>query len=85
MSLTALPTEVQIVIVGHLATTLEQPMDDLRSLWVTCSSMRRICGDPTVGQRLALDQSRAPDSIPKLLPSILLHHRRLLPGLWRSE
>jgi hypothetical protein len=52
----ALPTELQIVIVGHLAATSEQPMDDLRSLWATCSSMRRICGDPAVDRRVALDQ-----------------------------
>ena len=54
VSLTVLPTEVQIMIVGHLAVTSERPMDDLHSLWVTCSSMRRINGDPTVDQRQAL-------------------------------
>jgi hypothetical protein len=31
-------------------------MDDLRSLWMTCSSMRRICGHLAIGQRLALDR-----------------------------
>ena len=29
--------------------------------------------------------SRDPDSIPKLLPSTLLRHRRLLPGPWRRQ
>jgi hypothetical protein len=33
-------------------------MDDLYSLRATCSSMRRICGDPTAGQHLALDWVR---------------------------
>ena len=33
-------------------------MDDLHSLWATCSSMHRICGDPTVGRHLELDQFR---------------------------
>ena len=58
MSLTTLPTEVQIVIVGDLATTSEQPMDNLHSLWVTCLSMCRIYGDPAIGRRLALDWFR---------------------------
>ena len=58
MSLTALPTEVQIEIVDHLATTSEWPMNDLHSLQATCSSMRHIYGDPAVGRCLALDQFR---------------------------
>ena len=58
MSLRVLPIDVQIEIAGHLAMTSDRPMDDLRSLWVTCSSMRRICGDPAVGQHLALDRFR---------------------------
>ena len=33
-------------------------MDDLRSLRATCSSMRRIYGNPTIGQHVALDQCR---------------------------
>jgi hypothetical protein len=56
MSLTALPIEVQIVIAGHLAATSERPMDDLRSLRMTCLSMCRFYGDPTVGRRVALDR-----------------------------
>ena len=56
MSLTALPTKVQIVFTSHLTTTSYQPMDDLHSLWVTCSSMHHIYGDPTIGRRLTLDQ-----------------------------
>ena len=58
MSLTVLPTEVQIVITGHLAVTSERPMDDLRSLLATYLSLYLICGDPTVGRYLALDQFR---------------------------
>jgi hypothetical protein len=37
---------------------LDQPMDDLCSLWATCPSMRLIYGDPIVGQCLALDRFR---------------------------
>ena len=54
----ALPTDVQIEIAGHLATTSDWPMDDLYSLWATCSSMRRICGNPAIGRRMVLDQCR---------------------------
>uniref|UniRef100_K3YLK4 F-box domain-containing protein n=1 Tax=Setaria italica TaxID=4555 RepID=K3YLK4_SETIT len=37
--LAALPTEVTKEITGHLAVTSERPMDDFRSLRVTCSFM----------------------------------------------
>ena len=47
--LLALSTNLAIEITGHLATTLEQPMDDYHSLRMTYSFMRRICGDPVVG------------------------------------
>jgi hypothetical protein len=57
-SLMVLPTGVQIEIACHLAMTLEQPMDDLRSLWAMLSSMCRICGDPIVDQRVAVDRCR---------------------------
>jgi hypothetical protein len=52
--LLALPNELAIEIAHHLAATMEQPMDDLRSLWVTCSSMRRIYSNPIVHQRVTL-------------------------------
>ena len=55
-SLTALPVKVQIEIAGHLVATSDRPMDDLHSLRVTCSSIRRIYGDPAVGRRQALDR-----------------------------
>ena len=58
MSLTALPIEVQIEIVGHLAATSERPMEDLRSLRATCSSMHGICGDPTIGRHMAVGRCR---------------------------
>ena len=57
-SLTALPAEVQIEIAGHLAVTSEQPMDYLRSLRVTCSSMRRIYSDLAFARRVAVDRCR---------------------------
>ena len=53
-----LPDELAIEIAGHLAMTSEQPVDDLYSLWVICLSMHRICGNPTIGRRMALDQCR---------------------------
>ena len=56
--LLALPNELAIEIAGHLTTTMEWPMDDLRSLWVTFSSMRRICSNPAVGWHVALHQCR---------------------------
>uniref|UniRef100_K3YZK0 F-box domain-containing protein n=1 Tax=Setaria italica TaxID=4555 RepID=K3YZK0_SETIT len=55
-SLVALPTEVAIEIAGHLAATLERPMDDLHSLRETCLFMRRVCSDRAVGRRVALDR-----------------------------
>ena len=56
--LLVLPNELAIEITGHLAVTSEHPMDDLRSLRSTCSSMRRIYGDPAISRRVALDQCR---------------------------
>ncbi|RCV21709.1 hypothetical protein SETIT_4G159300v2 [Setaria italica] len=41
-SVAALPIEVAIKIAGHLAAISERPMDDLRSLRVICSLMRRV-------------------------------------------
>jgi hypothetical protein len=58
MSLMVLPTDVQIEIAVHLTATSDRPMDDLCSIRATCSSMHRICGDPTVDRRLALDRFR---------------------------
>jgi hypothetical protein len=57
-SLMALLVEVQIEITGHLAATLEQPMDDLCSLRAMRSSMRDIYGDPAIGQCVAVDRCR---------------------------
>ena len=53
--LLALPDELAIEITGHLAATIERPMDDLCSLWVTYSSMRGIYGNPAIGRCVALD------------------------------
>ena len=58
MSLTTLPTDVQIEIAGHLAATSERPMEDLHSLWATCSSMCDIYGDPAVGHCVAVGRCR---------------------------
>ena len=48
MLLTVLPIDVQIEIADHLTATIDRPMDDVHSLWVTCSSMHRICGNPAI-------------------------------------
>ena len=53
-----LPDELAIEIAGHLAMTSEQPMDNLCTLRVTCTSMHYICGNLTIGQRLGLDRFR---------------------------
>jgi hypothetical protein len=58
MSLTVLPTDVQIEIAVRLTATSDRPMDDLCSIRATCSSMHHICGDPIIGRRLALDRFR---------------------------
>uniref|UniRef100_K4A003 Uncharacterized protein n=1 Tax=Setaria italica TaxID=4555 RepID=K4A003_SETIT len=57
-SLTVLPTEVAIEIAIHLVATLEWPMDDLRSRWMTCSFMRHMCSDRAIGRGVALDRFR---------------------------
>ena len=56
--LLALHDKLAIKIASHLAMTSAWPMDDLRSLWATCSSMHRICGNLAVGWCVALDQCR---------------------------
>nr|TKW39316.1 hypothetical protein SEVIR_1G170500v2 [Setaria viridis] len=56
-SLAALPTKVAIEIAGHLTVTLERPMDDHISLRATCSFMRYVCGNHTVGDRFRLAMS----------------------------
>ena len=53
-SLTALPIDLAIEITGHLTTTLERPMDDLHSLWVTYSSMCHIYGNLAIDRCLSL-------------------------------
>jgi hypothetical protein len=57
-SLTALSTDLAIEIVSHLVVTSLRPMDDLRSLRATCSSMHHIYGNPVVGQCLSLVRFR---------------------------
>jgi hypothetical protein len=56
--LLALPTDMAIDITGYLTATLKRPMDDLRSLQVTCLFMRCICGNRAVGRRVAMDRCR---------------------------
>ncbi|RLM45240.1 hypothetical protein C2845_PMPSC055978 [Panicum miliaceum] len=47
-----LPTNVAIQIAGHLASTSERPMDDLRTLRATCRRMNLVCRNPKVGRRV---------------------------------
>ena len=51
-----LPMEVAIEIGSRIAMATADPMEDLGSLWVTCSQMRRVCGDAVVGQSIPLRQ-----------------------------
>ncbi|RLN43017.1 hypothetical protein C2845_PM01G45860 [Panicum miliaceum] len=53
-SLAELPIDLAIKIAGRLAATSEWPMDDLCALWATCHRKLRVCGEPEVGQRIAL-------------------------------
>uniref|UniRef100_K3ZNZ4 F-box domain-containing protein n=1 Tax=Setaria italica TaxID=4555 RepID=K3ZNZ4_SETIT len=46
--------EVLIDIAGHVAVTSLQPMDDLHNLRAVCRVMHRVCGDPSIGRRMAL-------------------------------
>ena len=49
-----LPMDVAIEIASHITAAAVDPMEDLGSLWVTCSQMRRVCGDAVVGQSIPL-------------------------------
>ena len=51
-SMQDLPTRVVVQIVGHLPMTSFSPMDNLRSLRVTCRFLCSITSDRTVGQLL---------------------------------
>uniref|UniRef100_K3ZLR1 F-box domain-containing protein n=1 Tax=Setaria italica TaxID=4555 RepID=K3ZLR1_SETIT len=53
-SLETLPTKLLTVIAIHLATTSDQIMEDLGKLRVTCTVMRRVCGQRAIGRRVAL-------------------------------
>jgi hypothetical protein len=55
-SLAELPIELRANIVGRVAATSKQPMDDLRSLCATCKYMLGPCRDRDVGRQLALDR-----------------------------
>ncbi|KAG2570635.1 hypothetical protein PVAP13_7KG089009, partial [Panicum virgatum] len=50
LSMQDLPMEVAVQIAGHLAVRLVSPMDDRRSLRVTCRFLRGVTSDRTVGQ-----------------------------------
>jgi hypothetical protein len=56
LSLLGLPQDIHIEIVARVGTTSERPLDDLRSLRGTCSTMRRVCGHDDVGRRLSIER-----------------------------
>uniref|UniRef100_K3ZDN8 F-box domain-containing protein n=1 Tax=Setaria italica TaxID=4555 RepID=K3ZDN8_SETIT len=51
-----LPMEVLIIIADDVVATSFKPMEDLGNLRVVCRVMERACGDPSVGQRVAMLQ-----------------------------
>ena len=46
--------ELAMDIAGHIVEQSYAPMDDLASLWATCSFMRRVCGTAEVVRRIPL-------------------------------
>ena len=61
-SLAVIPEEMLIHVAARVAASSENPMDDLRHLWGTCSLMRdKVCGTALVrcslNLRLVLQQS----------------------------
>ena len=71
-----LPTELAIRIVGHVAVTLVRPMEDLRSLRVTCHFMHHVCSDLEVGWLISVERFYklyryvVPDGYLTLLPRL---------------
>ncbi|XP_072149562.1 F-box protein At1g67340-like [Setaria viridis] len=55
-SLSDLPIEMVIDIIGHLAATSDNPLEELRRLWATCRLMLSVCDDRAVGVRLSFLQ-----------------------------
>uniref|UniRef100_K3ZCR3 Uncharacterized protein n=1 Tax=Setaria italica TaxID=4555 RepID=K3ZCR3_SETIT len=46
--------EVLIIIAGDITATSFKPMEDLGNLRAVCRVMERACGDPSVGQHVAM-------------------------------
>jgi hypothetical protein len=57
-SLLGLPQDLRIEIAVRVGATSERPLDDLRSLRGTCSTMRRVCGHDDVGRCLSIEGIR---------------------------
>ena len=47
--------ELATEVASHVAKATADPMEDLGSLWATCSHMRRACGTVYVGQSIPLE------------------------------
>ena len=75
-SLVDLPTELAIRIAGNIAATSVRPMEDLRSLRVTCHFMCRVCSDLEVGRLISVERFYrlycyvVPDGYLTLLPRL---------------
>ena len=52
--LTDLPMEVLIIITDDIAATSFNPMENLGNLRALCRVRERVCGDPSVGQGVAM-------------------------------
>jgi hypothetical protein len=46
--------DMAVEITSRIAMTTADPMEDLGSLWATCSQMHRVCGDAVVGWSIPL-------------------------------
>jgi hypothetical protein len=56
--LLGLPHDIRIEIAVCVGAISERPLDDLRSLRDTCSTMRRVCSHNDVGRRLSIEWIR---------------------------
>ncbi|CAN6164105.1 unnamed protein product [Urochloa humidicola] len=56
-SLEDLPTDLVLVIVGRLAASSRNPMEDLRNLRAACKKMRWVCKSGYVSRSVALLQA----------------------------
>jgi hypothetical protein len=51
-----LSIEVAVEIASRVGAAVADPLEDLGSLWATCSQMRRVCSDALVGRSIPLQR-----------------------------